>query len=57
VIVDRDMAIPARDGTRLVADIYRLGRDRSLLKLLHRAPYGKHDQVAADSLDAGATQP
>ena len=47
VQIDRDVAIPMRDGVVLRADIYRPAGGGSFPVLVFRTPYGKH--YAADS--------
>jgi putative CocE/NonD family hydrolase len=41
LLVERDIVVPMRDGTRLSADIYRPNHDRPVPVLLQRTPYGK----------------
>ena len=41
IIVDRNVAVPMRDGTRLMADVYRPLADHPLPALVVRLPYGK----------------
>jgi uncharacterized protein len=41
LIVDRNVAVPMRDGVRLAADIYRPDTDNPVPVLLQRTPYGK----------------
>jgi len=53
VVVDRDAMIPARDGVRLAADLYRPARDGKPIEgrfpaLLTRTPYSKGDGDAAE---------
>ena len=47
VQVDRDVAVPMRDGVVLRADIYRPDRKGRFPVLVYRTPYGKH--FATDS--------
>jgi hypothetical protein len=47
VRVDRDVAVPMRDGVVLRADVYRPAREGKYPVLVFRTPYGKH--FAADS--------
>lgn len=54
VVVERDVPIPARDGVRLAADIYRPARNGEPLPgrfptLLTRTPYGKGDGHSAEA--------
>ena len=41
--VDRDVAVPMRDGIALRADIYRPSRGGPFPVLVFRTPYGKHN--------------
>ena len=41
IIIDRDVAVPMRDGIQLMADIYRPALDQPLPALVVRLPYGK----------------
>jgi uncharacterized protein len=43
ILIDRSVAVPMRDGTRLVADIYRPGNDIPVPAILVRLPYNKDD--------------
>ena len=45
--VERDLAVPMRDGTVLRADVYRPEREGRFPVLVYRTPYGKH--LAAES--------
>jgi len=40
--VERDLAVPMRDGVVLRADVYRPQRDGRFPVLIYRTPYGKH---------------
>ena len=40
--VDRNVAIPMRDGIVLRADVYRPALDGRFPVLVYRTPYGKH---------------
>ena len=40
--VERDVAVPMRDGVVLRADVYRPQRDGRFPVLVYRTPYGKH---------------
>jgi predicted acyl esterase len=46
-IVERDVAIPLRDGTVLRADVWRSAADDARPVLLQRTPYGKGDSFVA----------
>ena len=48
VQVDRDVAIPMRDGVALRADIYRPARGGPFPVLVFRTPYGKHYAAKSD---------
>ena len=48
--VDRDVAVPMRDGVVLRADIYRPLGDGRFPVLVFRTPYGKHDAARGDGL-------
>jgi len=53
LIVERDVAVPMRDGVKLRADVYRPATDERLPVLLQRTPYGKgFSQVAFGLLAA-----
>jgi putative CocE/NonD family hydrolase len=54
--VDRDMAIPMRDGVVLRADVYRPAREGSFPVLVFRTPYGKHLAAASDEVHRKAVQ-
>jgi uncharacterized protein len=41
IAVERDVAIPAPDGTRLLTDVYRARQSRPLPVILMRSPYGR----------------
>lgn len=40
-VIDRDMALPVRDGTVLRCDVYRTAEDSPRPAILFRTPYGK----------------
>jgi hypothetical protein len=48
--VDRDVAIPMRDGVVLRADVYRPDGDGRFPVLVFRTPYGKHDAAESDGI-------
>jgi uncharacterized protein len=50
VRIDRDVAIPMRDGTMLRADIYRPELGGKFPVLVFRTPYGKHDAARTDGV-------
>ena len=50
VHVDRDVAVPMRDGVVLRADIYRPSGDGKFPVLVFRTPYGKHDAARSDGI-------
>jgi hypothetical protein len=41
-VIDRNVAVPMRDGTVLRADVYRPARGGPFPVLVYRTPYGKH---------------
>ncbi len=45
VIVDRDVMVPMRDGTRLAIDVYRPDAPGTFPVLLTQSPYGKDTQM------------
>lgn len=52
VIIEHDVAVIMRDGTRLVADVYRPADDARHPALVHRTPYGRQRaQVSYITLD------
>jgi putative CocE/NonD family hydrolase len=48
--VDRDVAVPMRDGVVLRADIYRPSGDGKVPVLVFRTPYGKHNAASSDGV-------
>lgn len=48
--VDRDVAIPMRDGVALRADIYRPAQGGPFPVLVFRTPYGKHNAAEGDRI-------
>ena len=52
--VDRNVAIPMRDGVELRADIYRPARGGPFPVLVFRTPYGKHNAAQSDRVHAKA---
>jgi len=53
IIVDKNIAVPMRDGTVLRADLYRIDTPEKLPVLLNRTPYNKSmPMVFAMTLDA-----
>jgi predicted acyl esterase len=47
LVIERNVAIPLRDGVRIYADVYRPGRSARRSRpaaLLSWSPYGKHAQ-------------
>jgi len=56
VQVDRDVAIPMRDGIVLRADIYRPARSGIFPTLVFRTPYGKHSTARSDSIHLKAVE-
>jgi putative CocE/NonD family hydrolase len=48
-LVDRDVAIPMRDGVVLRADVYRPPGNGRFPVLVFRTPYGKHNAARSDS--------
>jgi uncharacterized protein len=49
-LLDRDVAIPMRDGVVLRADVYRPPGDGRFPVLVFRTPYGKHDAARSDGI-------
>ena len=45
MVVERDVAVPMRDGTVLRADVYRPNDKDRFPVLVYRTPYGKHSAV------------
>ena len=43
LVIERDVAIPLRDGTRIYADIFRPASQEPVPALLAWGPYGKHE--------------
>ena len=54
VQVDRDVAVPMRDGVVLRADIYRPAGDGQFPVLVFRTPYGKHGAARSDGVHGKA---
>ena len=52
--VDRNVAIPMRDGVELRADIYRPAGGGPFPVLIFRTPYGKHNAAQSDRIHAKA---
>ena len=52
--VDRNVAIPMRDGVQLRADIYRPASGGPFPVLVFRTPYGKHNAAQSDRIHAKA---
>jgi putative CocE/NonD family hydrolase len=52
--VDRDAAVPMRDGVVLRADIYRPSGDGKVPVLVFRTPYGKHNAARSDGVHGKA---
>ncbi|HEU4516340.1 MAG TPA: CocE/NonD family hydrolase [Steroidobacteraceae bacterium] len=50
VRVDRDVAVPMRDGVILRADLFRPETDSRLPVLVFRTPYGKHGAADSDGI-------
>ncbi|HWN06892.1 MAG TPA: CocE/NonD family hydrolase [Steroidobacteraceae bacterium] len=50
VLLDRDVAVPMRDGVILRADIYRPAGDGKFPVLVFRTPYGKDNAARSDSV-------
>lgn len=56
VQIDRDVAIPMRDGVALRADIYRHAGGGALSVLVFRTPYGKHNAAQSDRIHLKAVE-
>jgi len=56
VTIDRDVAIPMRDGVVLRADIYRPSGDGRHPVLVFRTPYGKHFAANGDGVHRKAVE-
>jgi hypothetical protein len=54
--VDRDVAIPMRDGVVLRADVYRPDGDGRFPVLVYRTPYGKHEAAESDGIHQKAVE-
>ena len=54
--VDRDVAIPMRDGVALRADIYRPAQGGPFPVLVFRTPYGKHNAAEGDRIHRKAVE-
>jgi putative CocE/NonD family hydrolase len=48
--VERDVAVPMRDGVVLRADLYRPARGGPFPVLVFRTPYGKHSAASSDGV-------
>jgi uncharacterized protein len=56
VQIDRDVAVPMRDGVALRADIYRPARGDRYPVLVFRTPYGKHNAAKSDRIHLKAVE-
>ena len=56
VTIDRDVAIPMRDGVVLRADVYRPAGDARHPVLVFRTPYGKHFAAKSDGVHRKAVE-
>lgn len=54
--VDRDVAVPMRDGVVLRADVYRPAGDGKFPVLVFRTPYGKHFAAKSDGVHRKAVE-
>ena len=54
--VDRDVAVPMRDGVALRADVYRPAREGKFPVLVFRTPYGKHHAARSDGVHLKAVE-
>ena len=54
--VDRNVAIPMRDGVALRADVYRPVRGGPFPVLVFRTPYGKHNAAEGDRIHLKAVE-
>jgi len=54
--VDRDVAVPMRDGVVLRADVYRPAGDGKHPVLVFRTPYGKHFAAKSDGVHRKAVE-
>src|SRR5688572_18126047 len=52
--VERDVAIPMRDGVVLRADVHRPAGEGRFPVLVFRTPYGKHNAAKSDGVHAKA---
>ncbi len=56
VTIDRDVAVPMRDGVVLRADVYRPAGDGKYPVLVFRTPYGKHFAANSDGVHRKAVE-
>lgn len=56
VQLERDVAVPMRDGVVLRADIYRPSGDGKFPVLVFRTPYGKHNAASGDGIHEKAVE-
>ena len=56
LVVDRDVAVPMRDGVVLRADLYRPSREGRYPVLVFRTPYGKHHAAKSDGIHRKAVE-
>jgi hypothetical protein len=54
--IDRDVAVPMRDGVLLRADVYRPAGDGQHPVLVFRTPYGKHFAAQSDGVHRKAVE-
>jgi putative CocE/NonD family hydrolase len=54
--VDRDVAVPMRDGVTLRADVYRPSGSGKFPVLVFRTPYGKHSAAESDRIHEKAVE-
>jgi putative CocE/NonD family hydrolase len=51
IVIEKDIAVPMRDGTVLKADLYRPDGPERLPVLLNRTPYGKSGPMLRQAMD------
>lgn len=57
VLIERDVAIPLRDGTTLYADVFRPENDEIVPAIVCYAPFGKHPHIDLKTFFAGSGIP
>ena len=57
ILIQKDVTIPLRDGTRLYANVYRPKGRAGIPAIICYAPFGKHNPVEMEKTFAGSEVP